>query len=36
MQIAWLSGTRALTENMAPATEEMMSEFLTGLLTVRH
>lgn len=35
MQIAWLSGTRALTENMAPATEEMMSEFLTGLLAGR-
>lgn len=33
--IAWLSGTRALTENMAPATEEMMHEFLTGLLAGR-
>lgn len=33
--IAWLSGTRALTETMAPATEEMMNEFLTGLLAVR-
>jgi len=34
-QIAWLSGTRALTETIAPATEEMMSEFLTGLLAAR-
>lgn len=34
-QIAWLSGTRALTETMAPATQEMMSEFLTGLLAAR-
>lgn len=34
-QIAWLSGTRALTETLAPASEEMMTEFLTGLLTVR-
>lgn len=34
-KIAWLSGTRALTENIAPASEEMMNEFLTGLLAVR-
>lgn len=34
-QIAWLSGTRALTETMAPAAEEMMTEFLTGLLVAR-
>jgi flagellar biosynthesis GTPase FlhF len=34
-QIAWLSGTRALTETMAPAAEEMMTEFLTGLLAAR-
>ena len=33
--IAWLSGTRALTETMAPATVEMIDEFLTGLLAVR-
>ena len=32
IQIAWLSGTCALTETMAPATEEMMTEFLNGLL----
>ena len=31
-QIAWLSGTCNLTKTMAPATEEMMTEFLTGLL----
>ncbi|MDA0186170.1 MAG: hypothetical protein O3C59_01730, partial [Proteobacteria bacterium] len=31
-QIAWLSGTRNLTKTIAPATEEMMTEFLTGLL----
>lgn len=35
IKIAWLSGTRALTENIAPASEEMMNEFLTGLLAVR-
>lgn len=35
MRIAWLSGTRALTETMAPATEDMMREFLTGLLAAR-
>lgn len=34
-KIAWLSGTRALTETIAPASEEMMNEFLTGLLAVR-
>lgn len=34
-QIAWLSGTRALTETIAPTSEEMMTEFLTGLLAVR-
>ena len=31
-EIAWLSGTCALIETMAPATKEMMTEFLTGLL----
>ncbi|MDA0186780.1 MAG: hypothetical protein O3C59_04835 [Proteobacteria bacterium] len=31
-KIAWLSGTRNLTNTIAPATEEMMTEFLTGLL----
>lgn len=34
-KIAWLSGTRALTETIAPASEEIMNEFLTGLLAVR-
>ncbi|WP_439138089.1 hypothetical protein [Roseicyclus sp.] len=34
-QIAWLSGTRALTETIAPASHEMMNEFLTGLLTTQ-
>jgi len=32
MQIAWLSGTRSLTGNLAPATFEMMSEFLEQLV----
>lgn len=32
MQIAWLSGTRSLTGNLAPATIEMMGEFLEGLV----
>ncbi|MBF9046405.1 hypothetical protein LSUCC0031_04675 [Rhodobacterales bacterium LSUCC0031] len=31
-QIAWLSGTRDLNETLAPVTEEMINEFLTGLL----
>lgn len=35
-QIAWLSGTRALTETMAPATEDMMNVFLTGLLAAQN
>jgi len=34
-QIAWLSGTCALNGTMAPATNEMMTEFLTGLLADR-
>lgn len=34
-KIAWLSGTRALTETIAPASEEMMNKFLTGLLSVQ-
>lgn len=33
-RIAWLSGTSSLTDTMAPATEETIFEFLTGLLTV--
>jgi flagellar biosynthesis GTPase FlhF len=32
-QIAWLSsGTRAMTDTISPATEEIVCEFLTGLL----
>lgn len=32
VQIAWLSGTRSLTGNLAPATFQMMNEFLEGLV----
>lgn len=32
VQIAWLSGTRSLTGNLAPATFQMMDEFLEGLV----
>lgn len=34
-QIAWLSGTRDLNGSLAPVTEEMINEFLTGLLEVQ-
>lgn len=32
VQIAWLSGTRSLTGNLAPVTFQMMNEFLEGLV----
>jgi hypothetical protein len=34
-RIAWISGTSSLTDTIAPATEETIFEFLTGLLTVK-
>ena len=32
VQIAWLSGTRSLTGNLAPVSFQMMNEFLEGLV----